>query len=135
MEKFVSVSKIPSKSLRTVAIEGFSFARQSGRWPNREADQLWELTRGCGSDHPILMWVMAHMLGSGKNCICFLSGPLTPVSSVRKISSLTNPCRTPVQVSVYITSIFLIQVATHIHFTPFSFPSRLNKRFKTRNAR
>ena len=40
-------------------------------------------------------------------------------SIVRKIPSFTNLCRTLIQVSVYTTSIFLIQVTTHIHFTSF----------------
>ena len=40
---------------------------------------------------------------------------------VRKIAFITNLCRTLVQISVYTTSIFLIQVTTHIHFTSLSF--------------
>ena len=39
---------------------------------------------------------------------------------------------TLVQVSVHTTSIFLLQVSTHTHFTPISFILRLNKPFKTR---
>ena len=55
--------------------------------------------------------------------------------TVRKISSFSNLYRALVQVLVYTTSIFLIQVSTHIHFTSISFTSQLYKLFKTKKTR